>query len=145
MSAPMYPSQLQAGPYNLQAPPPQQQQQYAQPYMGPPAGYPVAMPAAGQPQYMAGPPAGYGQQQVMPSQQMYAMPQQGQGTVVIVEQGPQYGGQGYGARTPIACMCPNCRTSVNTLVTAQPGVTAWLCCIGLGFIGAWPCMCLPFW
>jgi lipopolysaccharide-induced tumor necrosis factor-alpha factor len=142
MSAPMYPSQLQAGPYNLQQPP---QQQY-----GAAQGYPVAMPAAGQPQYgqpqyMAGPPAGYSQQQVMPSQQMYAQGQQGSTVVIVQEQGPQYGGQGYGARTPIACVCPNCRTSVNTLVTAQPGVTAWLCCIGLGFIGAWPCMCLPFW
>ena len=110
-------------------PPPSGQNYY------PPPPYQQAMPVA-QPQqyapqqYMAGPPMGYGGPQM----------QGGGGTVVIVDQGGAPGGFG---NMPSACVCPACHAHVSTAVTVSPGATSWLCCIGLCFVGFWPCALIP--
>ena len=81
-------------------------------------------------QYMAGPPQGYGQPQMA-----------GGGQVIVIE---QHGGipGGFG-NFPSNCVCPQCHASIMTQVTVQPGVTSWLCCIGLCFVGLWPCALIP--
>ena len=110
-------------------PPPSGQNYY------PPPPYQQAMPVA-QPQqyapqqYMAGPPMGYGGPQM----------QGGGGTVVIVDQGGAPGGFG---NMPSACVCPACHAHVSNAVTVSPGATSWLCCIGLCFVGFWPCALIP--
>ena len=115
------------------AQPPPGGQQY---YPPPPPAYQQAMPVAQpqyvqqQQQYMAGPPMGYGGPQM----------QGGGGTVVIVDQGGAPGGFG---NMPSACVCPACHAHVSTAVTVSPGATSWLCCIGLCFVGFWPCALIP--
>jgi hypothetical protein len=112
-------------------PPQGQQQQYQQQYQQQPQQqYAAQQYAQPYPQgYSAQPPMGYGQPQM-----------QGGGTVVIIEQGGIPGGFG---NMPTACVCPQCHANIQTAVTVSPGATSWLCCIGLCFVGAWPCALLP--
>jgi lipopolysaccharide-induced tumor necrosis factor-alpha factor len=78
------------------------------------------------------------QQQQQPQYQM----QQPQTIVVVDNQHAQFV-NGFG-RTSTQCVCPHCRATVATNVVQAPGSSAWLFCIGLAFIGLWPCMCIPF-
>lgn len=89
---------------------------YPPPQQGNP---PVAMPVQ---QTYAMPP------QQMPMQPVY-VPQQQQGTTVVIVEGPGFNGVGY-SRGPVAIVCPSCRASVNTNVSLQPGGTAWIWCVG---------------
>ena len=133
----MQPQQYPQGP-TYAAPPGQQPQAfYPQPAAYGGGGYPQQGPAMpiGQPQYvqpqqyMNGPPLGYGGPQMA-----------GGGTVVIVDQGVP---GGFVGNMPTNCVCPQCRANIQTQVTVSPGATSWLCCIGLCFIGAWPCALIP--
>jgi len=113
--------------------PQQQQQQGYTPQGYPQQGYPPQQgsPQPGQPQmnvyvqqapgYQAQPPAGYYQGAPMQAQQ-----------VIVVEQQVVFG------RAPVACVCPACRANIVTNVDYTPGAMAWLSCLGMAILGAWP-------
>lgn len=102
-----------------------------------------------QPQYGSAPP-GYMQPQPQYQYQqqpnVVVMGQPVQQEIVVIETGPQqpqYGG-GFSRVAPAMCVCPNCRQTVSTNMSTEPGAQTWFCfCILL--LVFWPAACLPFW
>ena len=56
--------------------------------------------------------------------------------VVNVEQAPEFG------KEPVFTECPNCKESIQTVVTLQTGQHAWLWS-GLICMNSWVCYCAP--
>ena len=98
--------------YYAQAPQQQQQQQQA---------------------YAGAAPPGYYQQQPQQPQQYYpqqpqvVMGQPVQQEIVVIEtQQPQHFG-GFSRDAPAMCVCPNCRQTISTNVSTEPGAQTWFC------------------
>ena len=94
-------------------------------------------PGAGQPMYpqlptekggLAPPPA-------MP-------PAPGGGATVVTQvqyvQAPRFGYR------PVKMVCPHCQASITTRTDEETSAMAWIVCLGLCFVGLWPCSCIPF-
>ncbi|XP_030840220.1 calcium-binding protein P isoform X3 [Strongylocentrotus purpuratus] len=153
---PPYPGENKAYPPGSTPYPPQQQQAYppqgqpgyppqGQPPQGqpgyPPQGQP-GYPPQGQPGYPPQGQPGYPPQQPASYQQPYSSGVVVTGppttvTTVLVN-------QSMFRDLPVRCKCTNCDTEVTSQVTHEPGLLAWLICVGFCLIGFWLCCCIPF-
>ena len=145
----MQPQYVQGGQPQYVVAQPQQPQYYAQAPQQQGAYGASAPPGYYQPQMQQG-----GQQQPQPYYQqgqpgqgvvvMGQVPVQQQTEIVVIETGPQpqYGG-GFSREVPAMCVCPNCRQTVSTNVSTEPGAQTWFCFCSLLLL-FWPAACLPF-
>ena len=65
------------------------------------------------------------------------------GTTTVVTQVQYVSAPRFGHR-PVNMICPHCQASITTRTDEESGALAWIVCIGLCFVGLWPCSCIPF-
>ena len=64
---------------------------------------------------------------------------------IAVVAAPVYGSPiGALGEYPMQCTCSRCGKQIVTRVEKSVGLLAWLICLGLFFIGFWPCYLIPF-
>lgn len=70
-----------------------------------------------------------------PQQPIFTPPQPILAQPVIIQEVSPY---------PQPLFCSRCNASTISQTEQTPSIAAWLACLGLAFIGCWPCCCIPF-